>query len=75
MRIAIRIKQNSPDHTKVDMWVNGGLSTGLCGITLRNSEVIDFIFHLKPDAIDVDRESINLELYKKLENMDKVCFI
>lgn len=55
MRITVRKKSN-PAHTRLSIWVNGGLITDPFGICLRNDEVDEFIARLKPDLVTDEDE-------------------
>ena len=48
MKITMRIEFENPVHSKISVWVNGGLSGDLI---LRNEEVEDMIRLLKPEHI------------------------
>ena len=50
MRISVRKKSN-PAHTRLSVWVNGGLITDPFGICLRKDEADEFIARLRPDSI------------------------
>lgn len=47
MKITAKITDKSPSHSRLSVWVNGGLITKPGGICLRNEEVEGFLDHLK----------------------------
>lgn len=56
MRITIR-KRSNPAHTRLSIWVNGGLITEPFGICLRKDEAEEFLARLKADSItDEDKK-------------------
>lgn len=54
MRITARITDHNPGHTRLSLWVNGGLVTSPGGICLRNDEVVPFLRLLKIDNCHTD---------------------
>lgn len=46
MKITVRIFNNNPVHTRLSIWVNGGLITSPGQVCLRNEEVPDFVARL-----------------------------
>ena len=55
MRITIR-KRSNPAHTRLSIWVNGGLITEPFGICLRKDEAEEFLARLKADSITDEAE-------------------
>lgn len=51
MRITAGITQQNPVHTRLSVWVEGGLIVEPGGICLRNEEVAPFLERLQPDEI------------------------
>lgn len=51
MKLTITITEKNPVHTRLSVWVNGGLITNPGGICLRNEEVGRFISRLDPDEV------------------------
>lgn len=47
MRITGKITNRNPVHSRLSVWVNGGLITEPGGICLRNEEVVGFLDHLR----------------------------
>ena len=52
MRIRISVYARNPVHTRLNVWVNGGLITSPGAICLRNDEVAEFVQRLLPDMED-----------------------
>ena len=66
MRLVLLIDRTSDLHTHCGLMVDGNITTGKCGITLRTSQVISFIDHIKPDRVEANSENINMDLYRRL---------
>jgi len=67
MKITAKITDKSPSHTRLSIWVNGGLICNPGWICLRNEEVVEFLDHLKLSSFHIKakiREMI--EEYKTL---------
>lgn len=74
MRLVLRINSANKMHVNLSVWVNGGLATGTCGLTLRVSEVADFIVHTNPDKVSVDRENITEDVFRRVAGFKNVWF-
>ena len=76
IRLAVRVLEEGGDgHIKISLLINGELVTGPCGITLRQSEIVDFIHRLQPDGIEVDREMISDHLFHRLAGFKNTRFV
>lgn len=71
MKISAKITDTNPAHTRLSIWVNGGLITNPGGICLRNKEVPGFLDHLRisPSQIKI-RILAMIEAYKKDDGRD-----
>lgn len=47
MKITAKVTEKNPVHSRLSVWVNGGLIVNPGGICLRNDEVEGFLDHLK----------------------------
>ncbi len=47
MRITAKVTDRNPVHSRLSVWVNGGLIVNPGGICLKNEEVEGFLDHLK----------------------------
>ena len=56
MRVTARITDHNPGHTRLSLWVNGGLVTSPGGVCLRNGEVLQFLKRLRVDNCHKDSE-------------------
>ncbi len=56
MKLTAGITEKNPVHTRLSVWVNGGLITAPGGICLRNEEVRPFLERLRPSKIYDSRE-------------------
>jgi len=57
MRVSAKTVDKNPVHSRLSVWVNGGLITSPGGICLRNEEVDEFLRRLRngnPDESDAD---------------------
>jgi len=52
VRITAKITHKNPVHTRLSVWVNGGLITNPGGICLRNDEVFEFLKQLGVPMVD-----------------------
>lgn len=71
MRISTKIVDSNTVHSRLSVWVNGGLITDPGGICLRNEEVPGFLDHLRisPSQIKM-RIKAMIEAYKKEDGRD-----
>ncbi len=53
MRITAKVTDENPVHSRLSVWVNGGLITNPGGICLRNEEVVEFLDHLKLSSFHI----------------------
>jgi len=53
MKITAKITDKNPVHSRLSVWVNGGLITNPGGICLRNEEVVEFLDHLKISSFHI----------------------
>ena len=67
MKITAKITDKNPVHSRLSIWVNGGLIVNPGGICLRNEEVEVFLDHLKisPTKIKAKLRSM-MEEYKRI---------
>lgn len=71
---AVRLRSHDWDHTRVDLWVNNGKATN-GPITVRNSELVEFILLLKPSKIEVDMEEINSNVFHRINSLKALHWI
>lgn len=71
MRISAKIIESNTVHSRLSVWVNGGLITNPGGICLRNDEVHDFLDHLRISPVQI-KEKIGemMDEYRKLGEKD-----
>jgi len=67
MRITAKVTDENTVHTRLSVWVNGGLIVNPGGICLRNEEVVGFLDHLtiSPTKIKEKLRSM-MEEYKRI---------
>ena len=67
MRITAKIVDSNPVHSRLSVWVNGGLITNPGGICLRNEEVVEFLDHLKLSSFHIKAKLRSMmEEYKRI---------
>ena len=71
MKITAKVTDSNPVHSRLSIWVNGGLIVNPGGICLRNEEVDGFLDHLKisPTKIKAKLRSM-MEMYAEDELKD-----
>ena len=62
IRLALMIERERDDLVTLSLKLNGVKVSGACGITVRTSELIDFIRRINPDGVTVDREMVSAYL-------------
>lgn len=62
-RITISVHNRNPVHTRLSIWVNGGLITSSGGVCLRNEEIEDFVNRLNPENKDVVLNNLKIKKY------------
>lgn len=56
----MRVNREAEDGSvNLSLFVNGAIASGNCGITVRRSELVDFIRQVNPDGVEVDREQVS----------------
>jgi len=53
MKITATVTDRNPVHSRLSVWVNGGLIVNPGGICLRNEEVEEFMDHLKISSTQI----------------------
>ena len=53
MKITAKVTDSNSVHSRLSVWVNGGLIVNPGGICLRNEEVEEFMDHLKISSIQI----------------------
>ncbi len=71
IRIALRIEREHDQLVTLQLRVNGQRASGQCGITLRSSELADFISRTNPDKVVVDREMVSAHLVALLGPLER----
>lgn len=66
MNLTLRILESGRAHVKLALYVNGGLVSGPCGITVRRAELVEFVLRVDPEEIEVDRENISSYVWERL---------
>ena len=74
IRLAVRIRRGD-DLVELDLFVNGHVVSGNCGITLRASEITAFLVKLAPDEIEVDRENITTDVFHRVAGFKNTRFV
>ena len=68
MKITSKITYRNPSHSRLSVWVNGGLIVNPGGICLRNEEVVEFLDHLKLSSFHIKAKIRKMiEDYKEQE--------
>lgn len=75
MNLTLRIIENDRSHVKMAMYLNGGLVSGACGITIRRSELVEFVIRLDPEELEVDREQISSYVWERLRGFKKLKLV
>jgi len=67
MRITAKVTDESPSHTRLSVWVDGGLIVKPGGVCLRNEEVVEFLDHLTISPTKIkDKLRSMMATYKKI---------
>ena len=67
MKITAKVTDENPVHSRLSIWVNGGLIVNPGGICLRNEEVVEFLDHLKLSSFHIKAKIREMmEEYKKI---------
>lgn len=74
MRLALKVDRVQEGIVFMDMFVNGARVSGSCGISMRISELRDFLLHIKPDVVEVDREQLSDHDFHRLAGLQAVRF-
>lgn len=53
MKITAKVTDQNPVHSRLSIWVNGALIVKPGGICLRNTEVVEFLDHLKLSSFHI----------------------
>lgn len=53
MKITAKVTDSNPVHSRLSVWVDGGLIVNPGGICLRNEEVVEFMDHLKLSSFHI----------------------
>lgn len=64
--LKVRIKKEIDGSLFMDMYVNGGIVSGACGMTIRVTEIVAFLLKVSPDNILIDREGVSDDLLFRL---------
>jgi hypothetical protein len=75
MRIRIKILNSTISHANLYLYADGDLITDVNGITLRNSQVPQFLILLEPEIVIVDRSHITDDLWKRIRDFKAVQLI
>lgn len=74
IRLALRIRKGDK-LVECDLYVNGQVVSGQCGITVRASEISSFIKRLDPDSIEVEREMITDDIFHRVCGFKNARFV
>ncbi len=67
MKITAKVTDENPVHSRLSIWVNGGLIVNPGGICLRNEEVVEFLDHLKLSSFHIKAKIREMmEEYKRI---------
>jgi len=67
MKIRATVTEKNPVHSRLSIWVNGGLIVNPGGICLRNEEVEEFIDHLRISPTQIKGKLMHMmEEYKRI---------
>lgn len=75
MRLALKINRIEQGLAFMDMHVNAARVSGNCGITMRMSELKEFLLRVNPDLVEVDREMITDNDFHRLAGFSFVRFL
>ena len=75
IRLSVRIRRGAAKHAELDLFVNGQMVSGPCGITIRAAEITGFLAKLDPDTIEVDRENITDDMFHRLAGFKNTRFV
>jgi hypothetical protein len=74
MRLQLRIDAADERHAYCTLWINGSLAVPWRQLSLRISEVVDFILLTKPDKISAYRENITEDLVMRIRSFKEFDF-
>lgn len=74
IRLSVRIRRGGK-NVELDLFVNGQLVSGPCGITVRAAEITPFLAKLDPDEIEVDRENITDDVFHRVAGFKNTRFV
>lgn len=78
MRITAKVTEKNPVHSRLSVWVNGGLIVNPGGICLRNEEVEEFLGHLTISSTQIKEKLRSMmESYKRIgdesHDIEDIC--
>lgn len=75
MRLALKLDRIQQGIAFFDMHVNAARVTGQCGISIRVSEMREFLLRINPDLVEVDREMVTDQDFHRLAGIKAVRFL
>lgn len=75
MTLSLKLTRIQEGIAFFDMYANAARVTGPCGISMRLSEVREFLLRIQPDLVEVDREMLTDHDFHRLAGLKAVRFI